>query len=128
VTATAAPASNPAAPRPQLWRLSDRSSFQELRRHGRRARRGPVTVTWLADGPTQPRAGFVVGKAAGGAVVRNRIKRRLRAGLRELQAGDRLPLGTYLVAAGPEAASMPWSALVSELTEAVTAATGGTTA
>jgi ribonuclease P protein component len=123
VTATAAPASHPAAPRPQLWRISDRSSFQELRRHGRRARRGPITVTWLADGPPHPRAGFVVGKAAGGAVVRNRIKRRLRAGLRDLQASNRLPLGTYLVGAGAEAAQMPWSALVSELGATVSAAT-----
>jgi ribonuclease P protein component len=125
VTATAAPAPNPAAPRSQLWRITDRSSFQELRRHGRRARRGPVTVTWLADSPTHPRAAFVVGKAAGGAVTRNRIKRRLRAGLRELQATVGLPAGTYLVGAGAEVASMPWSELVSTLGEATAAARAG---
>ena len=46
-------------------------------------------VTWLApppDGrPHPPRVAFAVGRAAGGAVVRNRIRRRLRAALRDIQ-------------------------------------------
>ena len=42
-----------------------------------------------------PRVGFVVSKAVGGAVVRNRTKRRLRA--LAAQRIDRLPAGTDLV-------------------------------
>ena len=100
-----------AAPRLGLWRVSDRATFEALRRHGHRARRGPISVTWLAPDPTPdptpPRVDFAVGKAAGGAVRRNRIRRRLRAGLRELQHQGRLPAGTYLLSARPEAAEIP---------------------
>src|SRR5258708_21849607 len=89
--------------RPQLWRISDRGTFSALRRRGRRARSGPITLTWLPpevgalDAP--PRVGFAVGRSVGGAVVRNRIRRRLRAGFRELVRAGTLPGGAYLVGA-----------------------------
>ena len=102
--------------RPQLWRITDRRTFQALRRQGRRARRGPLAVTWLAPVPgtpvTPPRAGFAVGKATGGAVVRNRVRRRLRAALRQLISEGRLPAGTYLLGGDGTLATMPWDALV----------------
>ena len=110
------------AARPQLWRITDRRSFEEVRQHGRRARRGPLTVTWLAPPPattTPPRAGFTVGKATGGAVLRNRVRRRLRAALRELLADARLPAGTYLLSGTAEVARMRWSALVQLLDDTV---------
>lgn len=114
----AAQGSELASSRAQLWRITDRRAFEELRRRGQRARRGPLTVTWLAppvdSPPTPPRAGFAIGKTTGGAVVRNRVRRRLRAALRALQAADRLPGGgTYLLGATAEVATMPWSELVS---------------
>lgn len=114
-----------AAPRPQLWRIRDRRSFQDLRRSRARARSGCCSVTWLpaADPATPPRAAFAVGKPVGGAVVRNRVRRRLRSALRELQSSDQLPAGTYLVGAGPEAATLPWEALVASLGDAVRTAT-----
>jgi len=105
-----------AGARPELWRITDRSSFLALRHEGRRARRGALTVTWLAptpgQPPTPPRAGFAIGKATGGAVLRNRVRRRLRAALRELAAAGRLPAGTYLLGGGPALATMPWPDLV----------------
>ena len=111
-----------ATARPQLWRITDRGTFQTLRRSRARVRRGPLTVTWLAPEPgqpTPPRVGFAVGRATGGAVVRNRVRRRLRAALRELLVADRLPAGTYLIGATGEVATMPWSALVSLVADAV---------
>ena len=103
-------------PRPQLWRITDRGSFVELRQRGKRARRGPVTVTWLAPSPdapaTPPRVGFAVGKAAGGAVLRNRVRRRLRAAMRQLAVDGRLAAGTYLVGGGAALAALPWVELV----------------
>lgn len=112
-----------AAPRPQLWRITDRRAFEDLRRQGRRVRRGPLTVTWLppaAGAATPPRAAFAVGKGTGGAVIRNRVRRRLRAALRARLADGRLPAGTYLLGGTAELATMPWSALVELLDDALT--------
>lgn len=114
-----------ATPRPQLWRISDRRSFQALRGSRARGRSGPCSVTFVPDPGTAvpPRVGFAVGKRTGGAVVRNRIKRRLRAALRDLQAAGRLPRGTYLVGATAVAASLPYLELVADLGDAVDTAT-----
>jgi ribonuclease P protein component len=114
------------AARPQLWRITDRRTFQALRRSRHRVRRGPLTVTWLppeAGQPAPPRVGFAVGRATGGAVVRNRVRRRVRAALRELLLEDRLPAGTYLLGATAEVATMPWSALLFYLADSVAEAT-----
>jgi ribonuclease P protein component len=104
------------AARPQLWRITDRASFLALRQRGQRARRGPLTVTWLPPAPgepvTPPRAGFAVGKATGGAVLRNRVRRRLRAALRQLAEEGRLPAGTYLLGGSAPLATLPWADLV----------------
>jgi ribonuclease P protein component len=51
---------------------------------------------------------YAVGRAVGGAVVRNRLRRRLRAAVFEL--GPLRP-GAYLVGAAPEAASLPFGEL-----------------
>jgi len=113
-----------AAPRPKLWRVSDRSTFVALRRSDHRVRRGALSVTWLPDDrPTPPRVALAVGRGAGGAVVRNRVRRRLRAALRELLVAGRLPAGAYLVGAGRTVADHPWPALVAQLDDAVAAAT-----
>jgi ribonuclease P protein component len=108
--------------RAPLWRITDRRTFQALRQNGRRARRGPLSVTWLpAEDPAlPPRAGFAIARQAGGAVVRNRVRRRLRAALRELAAAGRLPAGTYLLGGDAELARLPWSELV-ELVESTIA-------
>jgi ribonuclease P protein component len=116
-----------ASARPGLWRVTDRTAFMAIRRAGRRARRGPLTVTWLPPTPgaavEPPRVAFAIGRAVGGAVVRNRIRRRLRAGLRELQVTHGLPHGSYLLSGGPELARLPWPDLCSVLADAVHAAT-----
>ncbi|TIC82795.1 ribonuclease P protein component [Nocardioides sp. GY 10127] len=69
-------------------RLTDSASFREAVRGGRRAGSRTVVVhLWCPDSPTvadeDPRVGFVVSKAVGVAVVRNRVKRRLRHLARE---------------------------------------------
>ena len=73
-------------------------------------------MTWLppeaASAPTPPRAGFAVSKAIGGAVLRNRIRRRLRAVLRQLATEGRLPAGAYLLGGSASLATMRWAELV----------------
>ncbi len=114
-----------ASPRPQLWRVNDRTSLRALQ-SAPSVRRGPLSVRYLPplDPATPPRAAFAVGKAAGGAVVRNRIRRRLRAALRQLQADGALPGGAYLIGGRAELAHRPWSALVADLDAAIRAAAG----
>ena len=55
---------------------------------------------------------------------RNRIRRRLRALLTELERGGRLPPGAYLVGAGGPAMTMPAAELTRALEELVVDATG----
>src|SRR5687767_8869383 len=70
-----------------IWRLRDRATFVALRRSGRRVTRGPITVLWLPANPTEPtRVAYAVGRGVGPAVVRNRLRRRLRAIIRESRA------------------------------------------
>jgi ribonuclease P protein component len=61
-------------------RLSRSRDFDAVYRHGRSVSTRFLTLYWFTrDGePADPRLGLAVPKAAGNAVVRNRIKRRLR--------------------------------------------------
>jgi ribonuclease P protein component len=89
----------------RLWRVRDRASFAALRREGARRRVGPLSVTRLAPeqgGASSPAVAFAIGRSTGTAVDRNRLRRRLRAVLAELD----VPAGTYLVGAGPAAATL----------------------
>lgn len=104
-------------------RVRDRASFEALRRSRHRARRGGVGVAWVppaAAGP--PRVAYAIGRRAGGAVVRNRLRRRLRAVVAEL--APELPTGTYLVSAGPDVLAQPHEVLRMNVLEAVAAASG----
>jgi ribonuclease P protein component len=70
--------------------------FSAAVRTGRRSGRTCMVVHLRVDaGDCAPRAGFVVSKAVGGAVVRNAVTRRLRALVRVRL--DRLPAGCDLV-------------------------------
>ncbi|MFF3419327.1 ribonuclease P protein component [Streptomyces sp. NPDC002698] len=89
---------------PTEHRLRRREDFATAVRRGRRAGR-PLLVVHLRSGATDPhapgesapstRAGFVVSKAVGGAVVRNKVKRRLRHLMRDRVA--LLPPGSLVV-------------------------------
>jgi len=83
-------------------------------------RRGPVTVSWIEGDPSEPtRVAYTVGRRVGGAVVRNRVRRRLRAAT--VEAGASLRPGPYLIGVGPEAAQSSYGELRAALCEALTA-------
>jgi ribonuclease P protein component len=89
-------------------RLRDREAFRRTVRSGRRAGGAALVVHLLVDGSltqgSEPRVGFVVSKAVGNAVVRNRVRRRLRhlvrANLSSLPAGSELVVRALPAAAG----------------------------
>ena len=109
---------------PAVWRVRDRATFAAFRRAGVRGRSGPLTVVFVpASDSTPPRVAYAIGRDAGTAVLRNRLRRRLRAAMRELAA----PAGAYLVRAEPSAAALPFGELVVHVDAAVTAAAGRAT-
>jgi ribonuclease P protein component len=77
------------------------------------------SVAPLVDGPTvdevsptgQPRFGFTVTKKMGNAVIRNRIRRRLRAAVTELAPACADPTYDYVVLARKPALDRPFADL-----------------
>jgi ribonuclease P protein component len=72
---------NKASSKGSIGALSARKDFREVYARGRRTRRDGVTVIGAPStaGGGESRVGFVVPRSVGTAVVRNRIRRRLRA-------------------------------------------------
>ncbi|WP_250000572.1 ribonuclease P protein component [Actinoplanes sp. M2I2] len=105
-------------------RLRRSADFAAAIRGGRRVGRGTVVVHLLLEEPAQApaaRAGFVVSKAVGNAVVRNKVRRRLRHLVRPL-LGE-LPAGsTLVVRALPAAADASYATLGTDLSAALVAA------
>ena len=63
---------------PQTARLHESADFRRVTRSGVRSGRPTLVVHAVGGTGARTRVGFVVSKAVGGAVVRNRVKRRLR--------------------------------------------------
>ena len=105
-------------------RLRRSSDFTAAFRGGHRAGRGTVVVHLLINEPAQTpaaRAGFVVPRAVGNAVVRNQVRRRLRHLVRSRLA--HLPAGSSLVVrAMPAAATASFDRLAGDLDAALAAA------
>ncbi len=59
---------------------------------------------------------FALGRALGPAVTRNRLRRRLRAICRQLDATGRMPGGTLLIGANATACELTFAELERELT------------
>lgn len=112
-------------------RLTTSAGFTAATRRGRRAGTrtlvahltagrptASTTTEPPATGPGGPRVGFVVSKAVGNAVVRNRVKRRLRHLVRERLSS--LPNSTVLVVrALPAAATASYDGLGRDLDTAL---------
>jgi ribonuclease P protein component len=64
-----------------------------------------------------PQVGYAVGRGFGGAVVRNRLRRRMREVVR--QCAPDLPRGRYLVRLDPAAAGIPAGAFRAHVAEAL---------
>jgi ribonuclease P protein component len=104
-----------------IGRIHERREFERLSRHGRRARTETLWCRYL-DEPQSvpPRIAFAIGRSVGPAVVRNRLRRRLRAlaadRARTGGGGPLLPHGSLLIGARPAAAERSFEELGVELT------------
>lgn len=104
---------------PAESRMRRRSDFTAAVRRGSRSGRklltGHLFVPAAGSGEDRPpRVGFVVNRAVGIAVVRNRVRRRLRVLVREYLSS--LPRGSLLVVrAHPQAATASQADLAAEL-------------
>lgn len=105
----------PSAERPApagrlIWRVRDRGTLRALSA-APRLRRGPLSLAVVTSRKaTPPRVAYAVGRRVGGAVARNRVRRRLRAAARnhvcELQPG-----AAYLFGAASGAAALGFDEL-----------------
>ena len=91
------PAPNAGKSFPRAGRLPKHSDFDRVYKQGRRHFSPHMTVFYLAKpegaaAQSGVRVGFTVGRQLGGAVERNRIKRRLREAVRHRGSMLRVPL------------------------------------
>ena len=97
-----------------IGRLGTRGDFDALRRHGQRARSGPLQLQFLASvsSPGSTRVGYAIGRSVGNAVIRNRTRRRLRAIMTDLSSSESLlPYGDYLIRVQPAASQATFTEL-----------------
>ena len=92
-----------------IWRVRDRDAFRALA-HGRRLRSGCLAVTRVPTAAGPPRVAYAVGRRVGNAVVRNRVRRRLRAAT-SAAAATLDPGWAYLLSAGPGSERLPFAQL-----------------
>jgi ribonuclease P protein component len=109
---------------PEITRLKHRADFQRAAR-GRRVRleafalqaNRRVEAGGTGD-RTGPRLGFTVTKKLGGAVLRNRIRRRLKEAVRLSLDLETLPDHDYVLMAQPEALGRSFELLRADLARA----------
>lgn len=103
----------------QPLRVRGRAAFRALSRTSCRARSGPVAVHFVPEDTDTPsvRVAYAVGRRVGGAVVRNRCRRRLRAIAAEI--APELPPGAYLVRAEPAAIALDFDELRERVTQSM---------
>jgi ribonuclease P protein component len=89
-------------------RLRKRRDFVAVYRRGRYYGHRLVALRLLANGGELTRFGFVVSRGIGKAVVRNRVRRRLREGVRSLPV---VPGWDMMIIARPPAAAADYHGL-----------------
>jgi ribonuclease P protein component len=78
-------------------RLLKHADFQAVYQEGRKHFSGNVTVFYRRrEDQAGPRVGFTVGKVLGGAVQRNRIRRRMRSAVWRHLAGFTVPMDVVM--------------------------------
>ena len=95
-------------------RLLHRRHFLYLQRRGRRANARHLFLFFVPQRHRSKRFGFTVSRKVGGAVVRNRVRRRLREVVR-LHMGRFASGYSFVLVAKPSAAAADYDALLSDV-------------
>jgi ribonuclease P protein component len=99
---------------PRGARLVRKADFDAVYRHGKRRASSHFTVFLKANDLPESRFGFSIKRALGGAVVRNRIRRRIREAVRlhreEISAG-----WDFVIHPKPNVASAAFAVLENDL-------------
>jgi ribonuclease P protein component len=104
-----------------IHRIRERSAFERLARDGTRIRRSALWCTWCPDpDSTATCVAFAFSRAFGPAVHRNRIRRRLRSILTELDREQTLPPGLLLINGRPPLLEHTFDRLRAETADLVT--------
>jgi ribonuclease P protein component len=104
--------------------VRSRRACEELHRRGARGRSGPLSISFLKQPSwSGVQVAYAVNRRVGSAVVRNRLKRRLRAIVAERAAS--LPTGTYMVRVGPVGPALGFDELRVAMDQALERATNG---
>jgi ribonuclease P protein component len=102
-------------------RLLTRAEFLAVRRgEKRRGRLFLVEVLDRGDGGIA-RVGYTVTKKVGNAVVRNRVRRRLKEAVRTHAADDMAPGSDYVIVGREDVLSVPFGMLKAELSRRIRA-------
>ncbi len=104
-----------------VGRITSRAAFAELQRARARGACGPVRATFVPveDGASglYPQVAYAIGRRCGGAVTRNRLRRRAREAVRA--EATTLPRGAYLLRLDPGAAVLDPAAFRSDVVHAL---------
>lgn len=97
-----------------VWSLRGEGAFANVRAAGRSRRDGRLVVVRAEGEQGSPiELGLIVGKSVGNAAVRNRVRRRIRAIVRESAAGHHG--ARFVVRALPGAGEVPYGTLRTSL-------------
>ena len=108
-------------------RLSSTAAIREVYAAGKRASSPSAGCVMLVRGTDTPRVAVVAGRKVGGAVARNRAKRRLRAALTPRMS--ELAPGTHaVVGATSRTATAPFEVLERDLARIIATASARVTA
>jgi ribonuclease P protein component len=103
---------------PQHLRLRSRRDFKRVYQRGQTLALPTLALYWRKSAGQGPRIGFSVSKKLGGAVQRNRLKRRYRAIARELLPVCP-PACDLIFVARPAAAKADYGRLRAEMAQAL---------
>jgi ribonuclease P protein component len=102
-----------------IERIHGRATFRRFGPEARRIRSGPLTVVVADRQDGRAAVAYAVSRRVGPAVVRNRLRRQLRAAIRSIDLAAPVDPGWYLVVVHPSARGRTYGELADALRRAL---------